>query len=137
MSARAPLGMGLLLLALVGAGAVPRSGGAHNTRHAHAHHHHHHHDRPEHSSVEQALRIFDKLGHQRPMDAAVQFPISSVKLAPGSLFGVAQQRNLEFQLSLNDTQWLWCVPSMNTSPGYDRRWLRPEQPACPGRRATA
>ena len=47
----------------------------------------------------------------RPMDAATSFPISAVKLAPDSLFGIAQKRNREFQLSLNNTQWLCQMTS--------------------------
>jgi hypothetical protein len=47
----------------------------------------------------------------KPVDAATSFPISAVKLAPGSLFGIAQERNREFQLSLNNTQWLCQMTS--------------------------
>jgi DUF1680 family protein len=51
-------------------------------------------------------------GKQAVVNAsAVEFPISAVTLAPDSLFGIAQQRNLEYQLSLNDTQWLCQMTS--------------------------
>jgi DUF1680 family protein len=51
-------------------------------------------------------------GKQSPVAAsAVEFPISSVTLDPTSLFGAAQQRNLLYQLSLNDTQWLCQMTS--------------------------
>eukprot|EP00041_Stephanoeca_diplocostata_P030284 m.912521 g.912521 ORF g.912521 m.912521 type:complete len:893 (+) comp23727_c0_seq18:76-2754(+) len=38
--------------------------------------------------------------------AIVQFPLSSVQLTKGSMYEVAQTRNLEFQLSLNTSQLL-------------------------------
>jgi len=46
-----------------------------------------------------------------PTPIADPFPISAVKLAPDSLFGIAQQRNLEYMLTLNDTQWLCQMTS--------------------------
>ena len=65
--------------------------------------HSHRHDEMEDISHELSLA--------KPAPSALHFPLSAVKIAPDSLYGIAQQRNLEFQLSLNDTQWLCQMTS--------------------------
>ena len=69
------------------------------------HAHQHREEEAEIETLANSLSLAE-LSVSREMPAAQSFSISSVKLAADSLFGIAQQRNQEFQLSLNDTQWL-------------------------------
>ena len=91
--------MKVLALALPSVLAVP-----------HAHHGHVH----EHTEAEAEIEHFANqlsVSRELPAASAQSFSISAVKLAPDSLFGIAQHRNQEFQLSLNDTQWLCQMTS--------------------------
>lgn len=73
----------------------------HTTHHGH-----------EHSATDTAMELLaEDFSRGVPLPEAVPFPISAVKLAPESLFGIAQERNREFQLSLDDTQWLCQMTS--------------------------
>ena len=94
-----------LALALPAAFAVPQA-----TEHHAGHQTHHAH---EHSAAAATIEGWENVlaTAGKPVDAVVSFPISAVKLAPGSLYGIAQKRNLEFQLSLNSTQWLCQMTS--------------------------
>lgn len=87
-----------LVLALPLAAAVPQQ-----------QHGHHDHNDDAAVTIENWENVLATAG--KPVDAATAFPISAVKLAPDSLFGVAQKRNLEFQLSLDNSQWLCQMTS--------------------------
>ena len=76
--------------------------------HSHAGHNHEGH---EHTPDYEMEGLAHELAIAKPAPSAVQFPLSAVKIAPDSLYGIAQQRNLEFQLSLNDSQWLCQMTS--------------------------
>ena len=70
-----------------------------------------HHDH-EHSALDDTMELMaEDFARGVPLAEAVAFPISAVKLAPDSLFGIAQERNREFQLSLDSTQWLCQMTS--------------------------